>query len=131
MRVLVKFLWYHAIAYLDDLDFVVEDSRVQARLYYARFVERTLQQAGLTRHQGPVCRTFTKPPRSPIPGTSFSDSGTRLPQWALTTANIKNFFGHGTERCVRLVATPKQTWPVTPLTSKTLVGGEGTGVDLY
>ena len=52
MRALVKFLRQHAIAvviYLDDLAFVVEGSRAAA-LRARDFVERTLQQAGLTRH---------------------------------------------------------------------------------
>ena len=52
MRALVKFLRQHAIAvviYLDDLAFVVEGSRAAA-LRARDFVDRTLQQAGLTRH---------------------------------------------------------------------------------
>ena len=52
MRALVKFLRQHAIAvviYLDDLAFVVEGSRAAA-LRARDFVDRTLHQAGLTRH---------------------------------------------------------------------------------
>ena len=52
IRDLVKFLRQHAIAvviYLDDLAFVVEGSRAAA-LRARDFVERTLQQAGLTRN---------------------------------------------------------------------------------
>ena len=61
MRALVKYLRQHAIAvviYLDDLAFVVEGSRAAA-LRARDFVEKTLQQAGLSRH--PTKGQFAEP----------------------------------------------------------------------